>query len=421
MAEQNYKFIEEKIKPKKKRLIIEALKKWLKLILSGLVFGAVASVTAVVILNISEIDMPGKGNTPNPELVEVATQSPGNKVKYPEEDDEAYQKNSFRNFSAAQYDTMTGKLAQFAEDYNDTIVTVAKVTEGMDCFENPMECSDSFSGMVIRVDEENMYFLTRYDGLEENSAYRIYFRNGEYAAANVLGVDITTGLAVITTRLEDMTEAMLASARKALMGYSEEISIGDAIIAIGNPAGSMYSMSYGVVLTNPIVKSITDRQVLLYHTDLPYIAGAGGVVMNSEGVVIGILTSKFYAEYGGMMTFIGVAELDKLINTLISNRRMPYFGLQACNISDEYKSENDISCGIYITGVEPLSPAEDANLVVGDIITGIEQEPVDNVREYSDILSSYNPGDDIVVTIRRPFAKNNKERKIKVTLAEQVR
>ena len=419
MAEQDYKFIEEKIEPKKKRLFVEAAKKWFKLLLAALVFGVVASATAIVIFNLFGGKLKTKNNTPNPELVKMVTRPP---VDNTQQDDEVKSsRNSFRDFTSADYDIMTGKMAQFAQEYNDTVVTVTRVTEGMDCFENPMEYTDSFSGIVIHIDDEHMYILTRYDGLDEKSAYRIYFRTGEYTAATVRGVDTTTGLAVITAELEDMTTTMLSSTRKALIGYAERIKIGDAVIAIGKPAGSMYSMSYGVVLTNPIVKSITDRQVKLYHTNLPYIAGAGGVVMTSEGVVIGILTSKFYAEYGGMMTFVGIADLYNLINVLMNERNMPYFGLQVSNMSEEYMSENDLVSGVYITGVEQQSPAEEANLVVGDIVTMIGNHTIRDVNDYSEVLSSYDVGDEAVITINRIFAQNNKERKIKVTLTEQVR
>ena len=105
----------------------------------------------------------------------------------------------------------------------------------------------------------------------------------------------------------------------------------------------------------------------------------------------------------------------------MNERNMPYFGLQVSNMSEEYMSENDLVSGVYITGVEQQSPAEEANLVVGDIVTMIGNHTIRDVNDYSEVLSSYDVGDEAVITINRIFAQNNKERKIKVTLTEQVR
>ena len=85
MAEQDYKFIEEKIEPKKKRLFVEAAKKWFKLLLAALVFGVVASATAIVIFNLFGGKLKTKNNTPNPELVKMVTRPPVDNTQQDEE------------------------------------------------------------------------------------------------------------------------------------------------------------------------------------------------------------------------------------------------------------------------------------------------------------------------------------------------
>lgn len=423
MTEDNYKFIEEKIIPQRKRVIKERIFKIVKLAVSGAVFGGAAVITGILIYNSGIVH--SDSNT-QAEVTPAPTQTPDVTMVPEQKDEQADEPVETANLrlediTIADYADLRAKVAEFAESYEDTIVSVAKVTEGVDYFENPVESSDSFSGVVFCVDNKNIYILTEYDGLEENSAYDIYFRNGEVTRASVLGVDKITGLAVISAEIEKLSQAVLESARKAVFGDSTKIKTGDFITAIGNPAGSMYSMSYGVVLSKPITKYITDRSVSLFYTDMPCVANGGGVVMNYEGKIVGFITKRFDTEYSNITSFIGISELENLISLLISNRNMLYIGVVASDMSDEYMRENNLTNGVYITSVEQGSPAENANLVTGDIIVSIGDEAVENVYGYSNIIASYNAGDKVDVTIRRPYAKKNVERTVSIVIDEAVR
>lgn len=424
MTEDNYTFIEEKIIPQRKRVIKEKIVKLIKLAVSGAVFGGAAVITGILIYNGSGINHPGD-NT-QAEVTYEPVQTPGADTiseNKNEQNNKSITSESLMidDITIADYAQLRAKVAEFAESYDDTIVTVSKVTEGVDCFENPVESSDSFSGVVVRVDNKNIYILTEYDGLEDNSAYEIYFRNGEVTRANVLGVDKITGLAVISAKLDELSREVLESARKAVIGDSSQLKPGDFVTAIGNPAGSMYSMSYGAVLTKPITRYITDRRVSLFHTDMPCVANGGGVVMNYEGKIVGIITKRFDNENSNITSFIGISELENLINLLISNRNMLYMGVVASDMSEEYMLENNLTNGIYITSIEQGSPAEHANFVTGDIIVSVGDETVENVFGFSNIIASYNAGDTVSVTIRRPYAKSNVERTVNLVIGEAVR
>lgn len=441
MTEDNYKFIEEKIMPQRKRVIKERIFKLARLAVSGAVFGGAAVITGILIYNSGIIH--SDSNT-QAEVTPALTQTPAitnitdgkdeqagkdERTGKEEQDgkneqagkEDKRQSIDLENFTIADYAEVREMVADFAESYDDTIVTVAKVTEGVDCFKNPVESSDSFSGVVVRVDEQFIYILTEYDGIVDNSAYEIYFRNGEYTRANVLGVDKITGLAVISARIDELSLAVLESARKAVFGDSTQLRVGEFVTAIGNPAGSMYSMSYGTVLTKPIVKYITDRCVSLFHTDMPCVANGGGVVMNYEGKIVGFITKRFDTEESNITSFIGASELENLISFLISNRNMLYMGIVPSDMSDEYMLDNNLTNGIYVTSVEHGSPAENANLATGDIIVSIGNEEVEDVYGYSNIIASYNAGDEIAVTIRRPYAKKDVERTVNIVLGEAVR
>jgi len=422
MTEDNYKFIEEKIIPKKKRLIKETFKKMLKLLFAGAVFGAAAVITGIPLYNA----LGGVKPTQNPTHTVPTSEPAATTTPFAENDEDSKNEKNpavldLGEVSIREYAAVRSMVAELAKQYEDTVVTVTKVTEGVDCFQNPVENSDSFSGLVIRVDNEYLYILTAYDGLKVNSAYEIYFRNGESSKANVHGVDRETGFAVISVRLEDVSVEVLESARKAVIGDSNELNEGDFVMAIGKPVGNMYSMTYGVVLTKPITKYLVDRQVSLFHTDMTCTDDGDGFVMDYQGNVVGIITNRFKNEPNNMLSFIGVSELEELLDILIYNKRMPYMGITASNMSQEYMTENGLENGIYITNVKPGSPAEEASLIAGDIILSVAGEPIKDVLAFTEILATRNIGEEIEVEIFRPYAKKEEIRTVKIVLTESMR
>ena len=126
--------------------------------------------------------------TATPSALPTSTPTPEQETMAPEEPTSIDDVNTI----IQDYEEMYDVFAKFCDSYSDTIVTVAKITEGTDCFQNPIESRDSFSGLVLHISSEQLYILTLYDGLEENNKYQIVFRNGESAEATVLGTDVVT-------------------------------------------------------------------------------------------------------------------------------------------------------------------------------------------------------------------------------------
>ena len=425
-----YKFIEEKIKPEKKRIIKENIIRAVKVILYGILFGAAATGIFVMILTFYYKDTDNvpirlQTATPMPEDVlnggnvnsgENSHQNP-NSHSQPKDVD-SMTVSDFDSFDVKDYSKMYAKIAEYGTSYNDTVVTVAKVVEGKDYFSNPVENSDSFSGLVVRIDKDYIYVLTEYDGIDNNCNYQIVFNNGEKTRAGILGRDKVTGLAVIYAKLEDVGNKLLETVRTALIGSSDGIKTGALITAIGNPAGNMYSVTYGMVTGNPVTRYMIDRQVLLYHTNMQNLSSCGGVIMNTNGQVAGIITHRFDEEDESLMSFIGISQLDALIEQLINNTNRTYLGVLATNITEAHLKELDVSNGIYVTDVVSGSPAMGKGLVVGDVISKVNDKAINSVEDLTDVIAEYKPGDKIDVTIYRTYLKQDKERVVNIELGD---
>ena len=411
MGEDNYTFIEEKIKPKKTRVIKENMMRLLKILVSGVIFGGVSAFIFFAVASnlFASIEK-------EPFTINKATPLPQND-NTPSEKKEIT-KDSIEKLDIRDYSKIYSVLYDYATSYSDTVVTVAKLTEGTDCFSNPVERMDSFSGLVLRIDRENIYILTEYDGLDVSCNYEVIFINGEHATAGVLGCDKSTGLAVIYAKLDDLGNELLETVRTALFGSSDKLEAGEFVTAIGNPDGHMYSVSFGMITSSPVSKYMFDRKVCLYSTSIQSVSQSGGVVMNASGQVVGIITHRFDSEESGKLSFMGVSELRGLIEQLVNNEKRGSLGVIACDIIEEYKSEIGISNGIYINEVMSKSPAMKAGIAPGDVITEIDGKEINSVNEYAEILAEYKSGDSIKIKIFRSYAHKEKEKMLEILLED---
>ena len=415
MEEKKFQFVEEQVKPNKKRLAKEGFIKILKIILAGIVFGVVAGL--VIIIMTGKIHINGGDASGSPAVSGKPTKNASTPRPKPTPTPKKTD-NVAVNISVHELSEMYSAIADFCDLYDDTIVTVAKVTEATDMFEQPVINSDSFSGLVIKVDNDMVYVLTQYDGLKENNRYKIVFRSGESSESQIVGTDSATGLAVIAAATEDLDAETINSVRTAVLNATDPIDPGDLVIAIGNPVGNMYSNMYGIVGGYPEKKYVTDKQINLYRTDMRYISDGSGVVMNSSGQVIGVITHRFDDEYTDVMTFIGMPEIYGLIKNMMENGSQATVGITASDISQDYYESLGVTSGIYVTNVANGSAAMAAGISVGDVILSIAGENIDSVEEYSDLISSYKAGDTIPVVIYRTYSKSDKIMNLKITLKD---
>ena len=140
--------------------------------------------------------------------------------------------------------------------------------------------------------------------------------------------------------------------------------------------------------------------------------------MNTNGQVAGIITHRFDEEDESLMSFIGISQLDALIEQLINNTNRAYLGVLATNITEAHLKELDVSNGIYVTDVVSGSPAMGKGLVVGDVISKVNDKAINSVEDLTDVIAEYKPGDKIDVTIYRTYLKQDKERVVNIELGD---
>ena len=226
--------------------------------------------------------------------------------------------------------------------------------------------------------------------------------DGQAYDAVVVGMDRTTDLAVLKTNDHGFTPAEF--------GDAEELSIGEWVVAIGNPGGERFSGS----MTRGIVSGL-DREVGEYSENgMTYIqtdaavnpGNSGGPLVNLYGQVVGINSSKIVTEhYEGMGFAIPVSKAKDIIDQLLSGGYVEgrvRLGITGTDVSEMQSMVEHIPQGFQIVSIDEDSAFAGTGAQVGDVITGLDGEEVEDLAEISNLLLRYQPGDQVTITLYRP-------------------
>ena len=254
------------------------------------------------------------------------------------------------------------------------------------------------SGIII---DERCHVLTNNHVVEEAQRLKITLTDGRVFNGRVKGTDEATDLAVVKL---DSTETLPF----ATLGNSDNLKIGQIVIAIGNPFG----LTGGPTVTAGIVSSLNrkiqfDKGILeLIQTDAAINPGnSGGPLLNTNGEVIAINTAKMpYAHGIGFAVPINIAK--SVVNDLIQNGRVinrPWIGISYVKITRQLAQYYRLPTteGVLIANVEPHSPADYAGLRKGDIIEAIDGKKIDDTVEISLNLRKKKITDRIIMSVNR--------------------
>lgn len=222
--------------------------------------------------------------------------------------------------------------------------------------------------------------------------------------AKIIAYDVETDIAVL--KIDE------TGLKPAEFGNSDDLRVGELVIAVGNPLGFdlFGSVTSGIVSALDREISINERQMKLIQTDAAINFGnSGGPLLNSCGQVIGINSAKMSSNYGsgsveGLGFSIPINEAKVIIDDLINNGHVtgrPQIGIVAVDVTEAYSRYLNIPMGVYVQSVQEGGAAEMAGIQIGDVIIDIEDEPVTTNEELNAVKNRYKAGDTITLTITR--------------------
>jgi serine protease Do len=238
-------------------------------------------------------------------------------------------------------------------------------------------------------------------------------------------------LAVISVSLSDITDEMSSQIKVATIGDSSNLVLGEEVVAIGNALGYGQSVTTGIIsalnrevtLTDDDGGTITNK---LIQTDAAINPGnSGGALLNMKGELIGINSAKVSSDsVEGMGYAIPISDVHSIIEELmlketrdvVADDAQGYIGITGTDVTSDIAETYDMPIGIYVSTVADDSPAKEAGLTKGIIITKFDGQTVKSMSELKNLLTYYKAGETVNITAQVPGTNGYEERIYSITL-----
>lgn len=294
-------------------------------------------------------------------------------------------------------------IANAAERVSKSTVNIASVRMVQDQLFRIFPVEGVGSGVII---DQNGYILTNNHVIDDAKRLKVTLTDGRMLNGKVIGKDEITDLAVV--KAEGISTDKSDVLPYAHLGNSDDLKIGQVVIAIGNPFG----LTGGPTVTAGIISSLNrnlqfeNGMLELIQTDAAINPGnSGGPLVNTKGEIIAINTAKMpYAHGIGFAVPINIAK--SIMNELIQNGRVtnrPWIGIASIKITKQlaHYYQLPVIDGVLIAQVEPYSPADDAGLRKGDIIEEIDSNRINDPSQLSSQVRKKHVRDQILMVVNR--------------------
>lgn len=320
-------------------------------------------------------------------------------------------------YSLEDLNKMYGNLRTLALEADKSIAAIHSIQREKDWFDNPIETTGQFSGVVIDARREEVLVLAPSKAVETADSLEVVFSDSEVVPGTVKQTDSQMGLTVICADVSSLEDVQYEKIKPVKLGNSYSSRQGDLVFTMGSPAGMVHSSSYGFI--SYIAKNVqmTDGNARVLYADVKSRADAGTFLFNTDGELIGWGTDRYDQDVEtGMKTFMSISDYKGILELLSNGIPVPYLGIEGQEVTTEME-KNGMPAGIYITAAAPESPAYNAGLQSGDILDEINDVKIEGMKNFQAQVERLHVGDHITVTVQRNNGKDEyKEIEFAVTM-----
>lgn len=280
------------------------------------------------------------------------------------------------------------------------------------------------SGIIVAEDDNNVYILTNYHVVKGSDELSVKFNDDSSYDAGIKGTSERKDIAIVYVSKKLIKESTLKEVKIATIGSSDELKVGNGIIAIGNALGYGQSVTTGVVSALNREIETDDYVEEMIQIDAAINGGnSGGALLNSKGEVVGINTAKYSSNSSssssveGMGFAIPISDVEELITSLINGEndsKALTIGIEGYMTTSSGISEYGLPSGFYIANIVSGGNAEDSELEIGNIITQADNTKISSLTDLRKVLNRKNKGDS--VTLKVKYVKGNEYLEKEVTI-----
>ena len=303
------------------------------------------------------------------------------------------------------------------------------------------EVEGSGSGIIVGKNDDELLIATNYHVVEGADTLSVAFTDGNAVEASVKGFDEERDLAVVSVSLDDVEDDTMDAISIAKIGSSDDLKVGEQVIAIGNALGYGQSVTTGIVSAknrrmdsdnNTVTDGSDDSSdgVNLIQTDAAINPGnSGGALLNMEGEVVGINSAKLAStEVEGMGYAIAISDVTDILQNLMNETSRDklddsehgVLGIKGSSVSSEAVQMYGIPAGVFVKEVTEGGAADKAGLKANSVITEFNGKTVSSNNQLIEYLSYYEPDEEVELTVQVPHGTSYKEETVKVTLDENT-
>lgn len=306
-------------------------------------------------------------------------------------------------FSLEDYKLLYEEMAELARKVNRAVVTVTSVVSDVDWFNDIYQNEASASGIIVANNGKSVLILVSAGALTDADSIIVTFCDQAKVNAELVQKDTTTGLAILSVPLVSIEEETMDVIDIAKFGSSNSANLlGTPVMALGSPTGTSGTVCYGMVTSAGTVIDQPDSAYKIITTDIYGSRNATGILVDLEGMVIGIIDNVNTGnDTGNLLTAYGITELKRTIEKMSNDRERAYLGIHGADVPEKAIEESDIPNGTYIKEIEMDSPAMLAGIQSGDVIIQVNETSITAYHELLNVLYNASPEDTIDVVLVR--------------------
>ncbi len=307
---------------------------------------------------------------------------------------ESFQRNTHANDAKSETDMVKElsdlNVALKAGDTTGEVYVIKKMDpsvvdlkikkQAQDFFNATYESDEDGTGIIFYQTYDKVYIVTNHHVVESAEAVAASINGGDYVNATLVGKDTNSNLAVLSISKQDLPKTTAQQIIVPNFGNSDDVSIGDPVIAIGNSFGDGNAATKGIVSAINKKVRIQNRYLNVIQTDAAINPGYnGGPLVNQYGDIIGINTGRISSDESIEGTGYSISSNDakKVIEQIMNNEGTPFLGIHMSNITEEMAAHYNVpQLGVFVQDVVAGSSAADAGILPEDIITGFNGKPI---------------------------------------------
>ena len=333
-----------------------------------------------------------------------------------------------------------GTVAEVAKNAMPSVVTISTMSvEEMRSFFGGTQqygVEGAGTGVIVGENDTELLIATNNHVVEGATSLSVGFIDEESVEGEVKGTDVNNDLAVVSVKLSDIPEDTMNQIKIATVGDSDDLQLGDQVVAIGNALGYGQSVTSGYVSALDRDLTLTDQSGTtinstgLIQTDAAINEGnSGGALLNMKGELIGINEAKSSStSTGAAVDNIGFAipidkaeeSLQQLMNLKTREKvdasQASYLGIRGEDVSAEASELYGIPTGAVITEIVENGPADQAGVKKGDILTELDGRSISSMAQLQDVLQYYAAGETVDLVVQRSDNGEYQAQTLSITL-----